>query len=92
MTRMLGSEMPERARQEALNAFVYRMTFESVRRWPDATRKMRGFRLPLISDKAWLAHTYFAVTKAGRLARNVNHCSHDHNCRIGPVLPIGDAP
>jgi hypothetical protein len=76
---VLGSKLPLRLQEQVLNAFLYRMTNESVKRWPATSQRMLegGFRLTLISDAQWLASTYFAVTKRGTLARNYNHCEHD---------------
>lgn len=76
---ILGNVLYPPLRTEVLNAFPYRMTVESAKRWPATTQRMRegGFRLTLITDEQWLASTYFAITKRGKLARNFNHCEHD---------------
>jgi hypothetical protein len=72
-----GARLRSEVRQEALDRFIYRMTVESVRRWPEAARQMYagGFRLPLITDLEWLERTTFTVRKDGRL-NNAVHCCH----------------
>jgi hypothetical protein len=86
---MIGTQLHPEDRRHVLDAYLYRMTFESVRRWPQPARQMYagGYRLPLISDAAWLACTSFRTTKRGRLDRRVNHCEHVSNYRVGPILP-----
>ena len=85
-----GTELSPEDRRTVLASFTYRMTVESVRQHPRATAQAKagGYRLPLITDAVWLAHTDFAVTMSGRLDGRVRRCEHhDSECRVGPVLP-----
>lgn len=76
MNEKLGTELHPDDQRAVLDAYPYRMTHESVKRWPQAKAQMiqGGYRLPLVSDAEWLGLTYFAVTKAGRLNRAVQWC------------------
>lgn len=76
MQTRTGKELHPADKRHVLAAYVYRMTHESVRRWPDAARTMRegGFRLPLLSDDEWLAVTEFRVRQDGRLDRRAKFC------------------
>ncbi len=73
---MLGTELCEEDQKQVLDAFIYRMTHESVRRFPEATKVMYegGYRLPLISDLEWLECTKFRVTGAKRLHKLAKYC------------------
>lgn len=83
MTMVLGTALSAAQQAHVLNAYLYRMTHESVRRWPTAAKQMRdgGFRLSLITDREWLAHTRFKITNTGKLDGRTRHCEHDHSCR-----------
>lgn len=74
-----GLRLPPADQRHVLNAFIYRMTEESVKRWPEAARQMwaGGYRLPIISDQAWLACTLFWVKNDGRLDRRCRYCQSD---------------
>lgn len=75
-TWVQGSKLPANVQREILNRYPYRMTHESIARWPSAAATMRagGFRLAVLSDAEWLASTRFAITKHGTLDRRVTHC------------------
>ena len=78
MTRELyGVQLFAEDQRHVLNAYPYRMTTESVKRWPDAAQTMNrgGYKLPLITDSEWLRCTTFSVRKDGRLDRRVNRCT-----------------
>ena len=74
MTR--GTDLKPEARRQVLDRFVYRMTNESIARWPEAARQMRvgGFRMPILTDAEWLARTEFATRKDGLLSNAVRYC------------------
>lgn len=66
---MKGSDLHPDDQREVLRSYVYRMTTEAQRKWPDVARYMKagGWRMPEISDSEWLNTTYFAVNQNGRL-------------------------
>lgn len=72
-----GSELPERLRVAVLNRYVYRMTVESIRRWPEAAKTMRdgGYAMPPISDEQWLSEKAFYVTRNGELSERHRYCT-----------------
>lgn len=86
-----GDQLNAACKKEALNAFVYRMTEESVERWPKVRRMMEtgGWRMPIKTDAEWLAEHAFRVTKAGALARNNKHCV---SADMGNLLNAEAAP
>jgi hypothetical protein len=76
MRTLNGNQLRPEEQQAVLNSYIYRMTHESVVRWPEARRVMErgGYRLPLISDQEWLKLTCFTVRKDGRLDRRARFC------------------
>lgn len=72
-----GSELPERLRVAVLNRYVYRMTVESIRRWPEAAKTMRdgGYAMPPRTDAEWLDATAFYVTRNGELSARHRYCT-----------------
>lgn len=80
MSRTLGSLLHSGDKETVLNSFTNRMTHESVKRWPEASKRMLagGFRMSLISDAEWLSSTTFAVRKTDRrLDEKSTYCEHD---------------
>lgn len=76
MIRTLGSLLHPADKEHVLNAFHYRMTYESVARFPSAT--IKDYRLTLISDAEWLSSTTFRVRKSDRrLHLGLKYCYHD---------------
>lgn len=75
-----GSELSPELRRHALNAFPFRMTHESVQRWPECSEHMRkgGYRMPLKSDAEWLEETGFYVTIEGHLSERHRYCQPWH--------------
>lgn len=73
---MKGTQLHPIDRAAVLNRFPYRMTVESIQRWPDAAKTMRdgGFRCPIITDAEWLECTHFKVRKDGRLDARASFC------------------
>ena len=71
-----GDRLTPEDRAHVLGAYCYRMTKESVKRWPAASEMMieGGYSLPLVTDEEWLKNTLFQVTRKGRLDKRVNHC------------------
>lgn len=74
-----GDRLHPADRAHVLDAYPYRMTAESCRRWPAIADLMRrgGFRLPIISDEEWLRTTEFRIRKDGRLDQRSKYC-HSH--------------
>lgn len=82
MPHTLGSLLHPSDRQHVLDSFMYRMTFESAKRWPQATEWMikGGFRMTLIADEQWLGSTTFTVRQSDRrLDQRVTTCEHNHS-------------
>ena len=77
---IVGTLLSPEDQAYVLNAYVHRMTDESIARFPDFARRMRagGYRMPARTDAQWLASTYFAVRKDARLDRRVSHCETKH--------------
>lgn len=77
MTWKLGTELNPADRARVLASYVYRMTHESLARYPEAGRRMRtgGYRMPILTDAEWLARTRFAVRRDGRLDARVRYCN-----------------
>lgn len=76
MKMMRGDKLSPMDQHAVLSAYCYRMTRESISRWPEASQYMMtaGFALPIISDRQWLACTEFCVTNSGRLSRRHSNC------------------
>ena len=76
-----GTELHPDDRREVLEAYLYRMTTEAQKRWPEIARTMRagGYRMPERSDAEWLAATAFCVRKDGRLHQGVRRCYTTHS-------------
>jgi hypothetical protein len=76
MRERVGSDLHPNDKRHVLNSYLYRMTIESVARWPRVAEYMRatGYRMPIRSDADWLASTYFRVRRDGRLDGRVNAC------------------
>lgn len=73
-TYLRGSELDYSVRREVLARFCNRMTVENIARYPYLKSMMDGYRMPIITDAQWLAHTQFAVTKTGKLDKREKHC------------------
>lgn len=69
---MRGADLHPVDRDYVLRAYVYRMTTEAQRRWPEVARRMKagGWRMPERSDAQWMRETYFKVKKNGRLDKS----------------------
>ena len=76
MRQLTGDKLTPEDRKHVLDAYIYRMTVESVKRWPNTSETMRdgGFNLPQITDEEWLQNTLFRVTKSGRLDKRARFC------------------
>lgn len=82
MRRMKGSDLNPVARGEALRRFVHRFTGDHVPAWAKQPRPDgRPYEPPFKSDDAWLAHTYFCVTKYGQLDERAKYCESIHSKR-----------
>ena len=91
--RVLGTQLAPAVQARALAAYPYRMTHESIRRWPGIADHMRqgGYRMSIISDQEWLASTWFTVRKDGNLSARSHYCEHDHT-KFRNILPLPLAP
>jgi len=76
MRYIYGNDLHPDDRAAVLDRYVYRMTVESVQRWPDVALYMHrsGYRMPARTDAEWLLNTRFAVRRDGRLDRRARGC------------------
>jgi hypothetical protein len=64
-----GDELSEALQREAKARYVHRYTVDHVPTWARTTRPDgTPYFVQFASDADWLAHTWFNVTKDGRLA------------------------
>lgn len=87
MKQILGSQLSESAKREALSRFVHRFTGEHRPQWatkprPDGSPYPVQFR----DDADWLANTRFTIRKDGELARNVRCCYSTPTWPFNPEL------
>lgn len=75
MPMTLGTLLHQADKEHVLRAFVYRMTHESIVRFPGAV--IRGYNLTLISDSEWLSSTTFRIRKSDRRLHLGMQCCHD---------------
>lgn len=74
-TYTLGSKLSPETQRDCLNQFVHRFTRDNRPAWARKEWKDgKPYPVQYASDSDWLAHTRFAVTKAGKLHRGVHHC------------------
>ena len=87
--RVLGTQLAPAGQARVLAAYPYRMTHESIRRWPGTAKIMRqgGYRMSIISDQEWLASTWFTVRENGNLLACSTYCEHDHT-KFRNILPL----
>ena len=72
---MKGTELSAQDRQHVLAAYVHRFTRDHKPAWAYKPRPSGNPYNPhFTNDAEWLAHTFFSVTKMGRLDRRVMHC------------------
>lgn len=70
-----GPTLNPSTRRAALARFVHRYTRDHVPRWAEVPLPSGELRpAHFASDEDWLAHTWFAVTKRGRLHEGVRAC------------------
>lgn len=72
----IGTDLCAEDRAYVLNAYIHRMTDESIARFPEHARRMRagGYRMPAFTDAQWLACTWFATKANGRLDARSRYC------------------
>lgn len=76
-----GTMLCDEDRKHVLAAYVHRYTGEHVPEWVRAAGQL--YPVQFKDDLDWLAHSYFAVRRDGRLDERVKHCeSH-------PTWPFG---
>jgi hypothetical protein len=71
----LGADLTRAEQNEVLRGYVHRFTREHTPAW--ARKPMpngSAYPVQFDSDSDWLRHTYFAVTKSGRLHSGVHEC------------------
>ena len=71
-----GDQLPPRLQEAILRRYVHRMTEENIRERPEMAKHQRanGYRMPIISDAAWLQEHSFHVRNDGELDERHNHC------------------
>lgn len=70
-----GTLLSAEDQRHVLAAFVHRFTREHRPAWAAQPWKDgRPYPVQFDSDRDWLAHTWFKITKAGRLDKRVHHC------------------
>lgn len=65
-----GDQLSQDQQNLALSMFVHRYTMEHKPAW--ATQ---GYKPQFKDDQDWLSNTEFAVTKSGKLHKNVKFCN-----------------
>jgi hypothetical protein len=71
MMQILGSELGALAQAYAKRRFVHRFTKEHKPQWAYCNY---GTKPHFASDADWLAHTFFWVTKAGKISERHKYC------------------
>ncbi len=72
---VLGAHMCPHLQKEAKARYVHRFTGEHTPEWARKPRSTgKPWPLQFSDDVDWLAHTYFPVTKAGKLALRPSYC------------------
>lgn len=87
----LGTELNAVQQREALAHFVHRYTREHMPEWARKPRKdSKLYPVQFVSDADWLAHTYFSVTKDGKLSRRERYCQSHPTWPDNPELREAD--
>lgn len=74
----LGTELTPAQQREVLNAYLYRNTGDF--------RQNLETPVQFKDDADWLAHTYFAMTKTGKLSRRSKYCHSNPTWPNNPEL------
>jgi hypothetical protein len=77
-----GDQLSPDQQREALARFAHRFTGDHRPDW--ASKKWKGmadYPLQFKDDRDWLAHTWFAVNKDGRISKR------NRNCESWPTWP-----
>lgn len=87
MAKVLGCNLPLSLQAEAKRAFVNRYTGNHRPHWvnngmPDGS----PYPLQFADDNDWLGHTYFEVTKAGKLSARTRYCESSPTWPNNPEL------
>jgi hypothetical protein len=77
----VGSALSTEDQMHVLASYVHRFTRDHKPAWASGIWRGGPYPLQFDSDQDWLAHTYFAVRKDGRL--NMRH----HICFSHPTWP-----
>lgn len=74
--QVTGDQLHADDRRAVLAQYLYRMTVEAQRQWPEVAHSMRenGWRMPDRTDAEWLAATQFHVRRNGRLDARYSFC------------------
>ena len=71
---MVGTDLHSEDQAKVLARFVHRYTKEHRPKWLDRTDRPDLYPVQFASDHDWLARTYFAVKRNGRLDERVTVC------------------
>ena len=82
----LGSELSASDRRAVLASYVHRFTKEHRPQWANRADCAGCCPVQFESDTEWLAHTRFAVTKAGALDGLVKECESSATWPDNPEL------
>lgn len=71
----LGIDLTKEEQRYVLSAFIHRFTKEHIPAWAQVQLNDGvPFEVQFDSDKDWLEHTYFMVTKDGKLDKRSTSC------------------
>lgn len=71
----VGTELHPEDQKRVLASYVHRYTGDHTPYWATKpAHQDRPYRVQFSSDRDWLANTWFAVKRDGRLDRRYNHC------------------
>jgi len=84
MKQLLGSQLDDSAKREALSIFIYRYTGEHTP--PHLLNRADKGNLQFKDDADWLAHTRFFVTKSGALSKRHKYCESSPTWPNNPEL------
>ena len=87
LTYIAGTQLNPAAKRHALARYVHRYTGTHKPAWarqprPDGT----AYPVQFTDDFDWLAHTRFAVTKAGNLDNRASYCESNPTWPANPEL------
>jgi hypothetical protein len=70
-----GNELKTNLQRQVLSTFHHRFTGNHRPSWAnDIWKDGMTYPIQFIDDADWLAHTLFAITETGTLARTIDYC------------------